>query len=210
MVLGLWMVPGSLVGVPVEEVPEMSLLDETLSRHLESIKRDLESPLEKSLRTEIAGLVKQIKKLKLALSVSEQSYRLQSEQRYRIEPERVTVPVKELEFSMHRSPTDFQLTVSLRFGESELWSLRNTAGLPSLSDHVAQSLRHQIESHLQDLVKQGPERTERAQEGTLGSMVGPHTPRVVSEPSKDPRQAWPYDMDSYGLPTVNRDPGRRP
>jgi hypothetical protein len=185
---------------------------------LESIKRDLESPLEKSLRTEIAGLVKQIKKLKLALSVSEQSYgmkchevnRILSEQRYRIEPERVTVPVKELEFSMHRSPTDFQLTVSLRFGESELWSLRNTAGMPSLSDHVAQSLRHQIESHLQDLAKPPSKRTERAQEGTLGSMVGPHTPRVVSEPSKDPRQAWPYDMDSYGLPTVNRDPGRRP
>ena len=41
----------------------MSLLDESLARSLELVKREAETPLEQSLRAEVAGLTERLKVL---------------------------------------------------------------------------------------------------------------------------------------------------
>jgi hypothetical protein len=142
----------------------MSLLDESLARSLEAVKRDLETPLEQSLRAEVARLTERLQVLQRSYeSVAHESRQAHDRLRYQVVPDRagsnhaVSIRDVRLESTRHAVDSGRVLTARVMIDDMALRGFSEEAVRYEIARVLTQQLAtHVYESHI------APERPERA------------------------------------------------
>lgn len=171
----------------------MSLLSESLERHLEAVKREQESPLVKGLRAEIAKLTKNLK------FVDDQS----KAQQHEIDQlhDHMRYPNKIGDSPMRRQPFRMKLDTDVTRSpvhDDIIIGARMTVGRDSLRgyademifDEVYRQLAHELSKGALNALGSGP---RRAQEGLRGPYQGLAMPMGLE---------WPEHMLKDTQPTI--------
>lgn len=173
----------------------MSGLSDSLARSLEKVKRELESPTEKSLRSELEVTKEELEQSRSAHRTKCKQYDALVESfKYKvtasdqtndyIDPKAFSIAAEILQ-----NPYKYSMDFTARLKVSTREFMNSKASEESIIDHIARDLAHRLVEALKDTPYKGP---KRALTGTLDAHQGPnahsfppHTHDKLSNPFVD-------------------------
>lgn len=201
---------------PDELVPAMSLLDESLSRSLESVRRAAESPLVQSLRLEVAGLTERLKVLQQTYDSRRlEMARLYEQQRYRVTVDQVVEQMKTLRptgvrVEVQRTPSPYgRLVFTARMMVDDLL-FRDACSEADLRHEIAGMLAGQLakEVYLPGYPLRAPRPRIMLAKEVYSSQIPPERPERAQDPSKGTKVTHDSGTPLPGYPLRDTRPPR--